>query len=422
MPASATAVFALVVVAYVSQSRRLARLQVSAPISFTVIGAIVGGTLVRENVDPAVIRSLAEATLALVLFHDAAQVRPGELRADAALCARLLLVGLPLTILAGYGAARLLLPGASVWLALLLAAALAPTDAGLGAATVLNPIVPERVRRLLNVESGLNDGLATPVVLFAIAAAGSAESGHGHAAVTALRELTIGLAVGVVAGVVCSLLLAWAARSGFLDEGLLPVGVVMVPLVAYYGCGALHGNGFVAAFFSGMAYAAASDRVRPAVAHPVDAAATEGDLQLAEQISVILGYAVWALFGVVAVAHLPALFTWAGLAFALLSLTVLRMVPVALVLLGTGLRPQTVLFVGWFGPRGLASVVFALIAVEELSDVTALRPILGCIAMTVLLCVILHGVTAGPWAARFGSWAARVKPTVELEGTTPERR
>jgi NhaP-type Na+/H+ or K+/H+ antiporter len=420
---SAIAVFAVVVVAYVSQSHRLERLHLTAPIVFSAVGAAFGLAVARGGAEPSFVRGLAEGTLALVLFHDAAQVQPRQLRREAGLCTRLLLLGLPLTILAGFGTARLLFPGAGVWLALLLAAALAPTDAGLGAATVLHPAVPARVRRVLNVESGLNDGLATPVVLFAIAAVATPADDEAVLEVSALKELSIGLLVGVVLGTVCGLLLSWAFHRRLVEVDLLPVAALAVPLLTYYGSVALHGNGFVAAFVSGTAFAAAvvSPATRPHRNGAEDAGPAEPDrpavLQFVEWTSVILGYAVWALFGIVAVAHLGQVFTWPGLVFAVLSLTVLRMVPVALVLLGTGLRRRSVLFIGWFGPRGLASVVFALLAVESLPVGTGLEAVIGAIATTVMLSVVLHGVTADPWARAYGRWIAAERPAVELAGS-----
>ena len=408
MPAAAIAAFAVVVIAFVSQSRQLDRLHLTAPIVFTTVGA-VSAWAVGTHAEPAVVHDLAELTLALILFHDAAQVQPRQLRSDALLCVRLLLVGLPLTILVGFAAAQLLMPGVGVWLALLLGAALAPTDAGLGAATVLNPVVPVRVRRILNVESGLNDGLATPVVLLAIAAAGGTSAGSGDTLAAAAGELALGVLVGVLLGAGSGWLLSRAHRAGHVDPGLLSVGVLAVPLACYYGALAAHGNGFVAAFVSGTAFAAVAGELGG-----TEAGGDAPDLETTASLSAVLGCAVWALFGILGVAKLGTTATWRGLGFAVLSLTLVRMVPVALALVGSGLRRQTVLFVGWFGPRGLASVVFALIAIESLPDSSELEAVGGAITMTVLLSVVLHGVTAEPWAAAYGRWAAHVRPSEEL--------
>ena len=414
MPASATAAFALIVVLFVSQSRRLARLQLASPIIFTTIGVIAGATTLKHDVHAGVILLFAEITLALMLFHDAAQVNPRQLRAGTSYFLRLLLIGLPLTVVAGFGAGYVLFPHVGGWLVLVLAAALAPTDAGLGAAIMGNPAVPARVRRILNVESGLNDGLVTPIVLFAIAAAGSSDSGHGASELHALRDLAVGLVTGVVVGYACGLLLSWARRRGLVQTDLIPIATLAIPLLSYFGCVAVHGNGFVAAFVSGVAYVGAAAKGSESSPAPAPEREPEDQFALTGQAADLLSYAVWALFGLVVGAEFTHLFSWAGLGFALLSLTVIRMVPVAVALCGTGMRWPTVTFIGWFGPRGLASVVFALIAFES-DPGSGLRSVLGTIAITVVLSVLLHGLTAGPFADRYGRWA-RADPALTDEG------
>jgi sodium/hydrogen antiporter len=407
-------VFALLVILFVSLSARLGRVYVTGPIVFIVAGSVLGQTVWGGSADATMIRTVAEVTLALVLFHDASQLQPRELRGDSVFTLRLLLVGLPLTIGAGYLLARGLFPEVGVWLALLLAAALAPTDAGLGSATVLNPVVPVRVRRILNVESGLNDGLATPVVLFAVAVAAGA--GSEHALPEAVREIAVGALVGAAAGFLAGRLLERSRASGWAQESLIPVAALAVPLFCYFGGVEVGGNGYIAAFVAGTAFASAQTSVEQ----------THVSLALTDQVSAFLGYAVWMLFGLIAAAaDLGQLVRWQTLVFAVLSLTALRMVPVALSLLGTGLGAQTVVFVGWFGPRGLASVVFALIAYESLDAESTVSTVIGVIAVTVTLSVLFHGVSAAPWARRYGAWVQRVQPTVETQGAVeplPVRR
>ena len=412
--ALAVALFAALVVGFIAFSAGFRRAFLTAPILFMLAGAAVGRFEAFASIDHAVIQTIAEVTLALLLFHDASQLQPRELEADAPLTGRLLLVGLPLTIVAGYVVAHLMFPGLGVWLALLLAAALAPTDAGLGAATVLNPVVPVRVRRVLNVESGLNDGLATPVVLFAIAAAsGLADGSSDHAFVKALVEIAIGAAVGAAAGFLSGRLLDTAHDRGWSQQGLVPVAVLVVPLLSYYAAHGCGGNGFIAAFVAGTMFALAQ----------VDLDRMHADLELTDQVAALLGFAVWMLFGTAIAIHLGALVQWQNLGFACLSLTVLRMVPVALSLLGSGLRLPSVLFIGWFGPRGLASVVFALIALESLDVSADVSNTAGIIATTVVLSVLLHGYTATPWARRYGAWASGpAHPKVETQASVAPRR
>lgn len=412
--AGAVCLFALVVILFVCQSERFNRFFVTGPIIFLVVGGVAGRTVVDLELEGAAIRTLAEVALMLVLFHDAAELQPRALESDLRFTCRLLLVGLPLTIGAGFLLAHALFPDVGVWLALLLAAALAPTDAGLGAATVLNPVVPARVRRILNVESGLNDGLATPVVLFAIAAAAGTEGGSStHHLSRAVLEVAIGALVGVAAGFVAGRLVDRARDRDWADRALLPIATLAVPLLCYYGADALGGNGFIAAFVAGTSYAVGQ----------LSVAELHETVGLTGLTSTFLGYAVWMVFGMVAVSDIDHLVTWRNVSYALLSLTVLRVVPVALSLLGSGLRIPTVAFVGWFGPRGLASIIFALIAFESLDADAAVSKVLSVIATTIVLSVLAHGVTAVPWSRRYGSWARRTRPAVESSGAVePLRR
>ena len=404
----AIAVFAALVVVFVALSRRLNRFYVTAAIVFTLAGVLVGAFVQYPQSEPTLVRLTAEITLTLILFHDAALVQPRELRADSQFAMRLLLIGLPLTIFAGWLLCRVLFPGVGVWLALVLAAALAPTDAGLGAATVLNPVVPTRVRRILNVESGLNDGLATPVVLFAIAGAAGAEHVGAAASISnTLLEIAVGVGVGIATGFFGARTLGWSRERGWCEPDLIAVATVMLPLLAYSAGVWAHGNGFIAAFVAGTAFSAAA---RWLPREPTALTLTEGMADL-------LGFAVWLLLGVLFAVHLRAVFEWQTLLYALLSLTVLRIVPVWLALLGSRVKLPTVAFIGWFGPRGLASVIFAMLAAEELRDDSGLVVVVNVITVTVLLSVIAHGISAEPLAERYGAWAARTKPPVETDAS-----
>lgn len=407
----AAVLFAVLVFGFTAVAAALGRRLITAPLVFVAIGAVLGiATGPIDESATAGIKLVAEVTLVLILFHDAAQVRPREIAADGSLYARLLLIGFPLTILIGYMTARVLFPELPVMMALLLAAALAPTDAGLGAPTVLNPVVPTRVRRALNVESGLNDGLATPVVLFAIAVIAGEE---GLAPRESLRDALIELALGVLAGAVVGApggaLLGWSRRRGMSTPASRTLGVLMIPLLAYGAALLVSGNGFVAAFISGSAFAGSAAWLYQ----------EETALLGAEELSDLLGYAVWLVLGLVAVPLVWREAGWRELTFAVLALTVVRMLPVALSLVGTRMQPRTAAFIGWFGPRGLASVVFALIALESLAVDNNLRVVLATICLTVLLSVIAHGFSAEPLSTRYGEWAARARPPAELADMEP---
>ena len=409
----AVVVFLGLVLAFAGSARALRRIDVSAPMAFVAAGALLSIALPDLDASAqAKLTLLTEMTLALILFHDAAQVQPRQIDADKGLIVRLLLVGLPLTLGAGWLVGHAVFPGMSGLMLLLLAAAVAPTDAGLGAATVLNPVVPVRVRRMLNVESGLNDGLCTPFVLFALAALAGEEGLRPVESIrAALVDLAVGTLVGVAVGAGAALALGWSRRHGYSSRQTRPLAVLVLPLLAYFGAELAGGNAFVAAFVAGTAFAGSARWLQD----------EESSLGLTEALADPLGFAVWFAFGLVAVPLLVDHVGWAEVAFAVLALTVLRMVPVALALLGTGLRAPTVAFVGWFGPRGLASVVFALLAAEGLELDADLTRVLTTICLTVLLSVLAHGLSADPLSARYGAWAQRTRPQAELVGSTEPR-
>jgi NhaP-type Na+/H+ or K+/H+ antiporter len=383
-------------------SARLERWDVSGPIAFMVLGLVVthGPTaMIHLSLHSSTIRSLAEVTLALVLFADASRVNVRALRADAAIPVRLLGIGLPLTIVAGAVAAEALYHSSGFWVAAAIAAIVAPTDAALGSSVVQDRRVPSGVRRILNVESGLNDGIVTPFVnLFLAGAVASEAVVSGTHAPAAALELLGGAGLGVATGLVGAVLLALARRHGWSSPGFRPLAILALALFAY-SIALLAGlNGFIAAFLAGMAFGT------------VDHHNDEAVLRFTEEAGTLLSLLVWFLFG--AVMLVPGLRDagWRDLLFALLALSVLRMVPVALSLLGTGLDRVTVAFVGWFGPRGLASVVFGLIAVDALAPEQS-KVVLAAVTVTVALSVVLHGVSSSPLAARYGAYAAgRIAP------------
>jgi sodium/hydrogen antiporter len=375
-------------------SARLERADLTAPIVFVTIGGLLAASdLVDGPSDPETLKPLVELTLVWVLFSDAARVPLKEVRRDIGSYVRLLGIGLPLTLLAGWGLASWLFPDLGIWLALLVAAALAPTDAALGVPVVTNQVVPSRVRRLITVESGLNDGIATPVVVLALAGAASAGGVPGASDLGgAVAELAVGAVVGGSLGVAGGWLLRQARRRGWAAEDFAGIAVLALAVSAYAGALVACGNGFIAAFCGGLAFGAAAGRRGPA------------ELVFLEQSSGFVSLLVWLAFGVVALPIMLDSLDLVIVFYAVLSLTVVRMIPVALASIGSGLDRRTVLFVGWFGPRGLASLVFALLALEELGP--GADEVVAVIAATVLLSVLAHGVSAAPLAAKYGEAAA----------------
>jgi sodium/hydrogen antiporter len=386
------AIIAALIFAWGTLSARLERFDVTAPIVFVAAGlALTHGPLAPLGFHPSkeLIKAMAEITLVLVLFCDASRVGLHQLRADRGLYLRLFGIALPLTIGLGALLARALAGITDVWLALIAGAALAPTDAALSAGVMANPVVPARIRRLINVESGLNDGIATPFVSFGLAGAATATHVSGVTPARAVAELGLGVVIGSAIGGAGGVLLAAARRRGWAADGFAGAAVLGLAVCGYTSAVALHGNGFIAAFTGGLAFRAASgQRGTPLV-------------PFVEETGALVSLLVWLAFGAVAVAPALGALSWQIMAYAVLSLTLIRMVPVAIALAGTRLKLPTVAFVGWFGPRGLASVVFALLALEDLG--TNASQAVTVISITVLLSVIVHGVTAQPLAARYAA-------------------
>ena len=392
---------AAVVVAYTLVASKLDHWWITGPIVFVAAGAILGPgglDVLPFSLGNETILTITELTLALLLFADASTVRLRDLEGDAGLPRRLLFVGLPLTIVIGALLAHLVFPEVGWAAAALIATILAPTDAALGLAVVTNRSVPVRIRRALNVESGLNDGIVTPFVTLFIAVV-AAEEGLGDTAwgLEALKQIGLAIVAAIVVGYLGGKLLALAAERGWTSQVSEQIAILALALLAYAGSVAIGGNGFIAAFAGGILFGAAT---RGRLADPV---------QFTETLGLAASFLVWSIFGALFVGELLSESLSARpIAYALLSLTAIRMVPVAISLIGTHLRPATVAFMGWFGPRGLASVVFTLLALEEIERSGDGDMLLETVTWTILLSVVLHGISASPIAARYGASIAAV--------------
>ncbi len=408
----ALAIAAACVVVWSVSSGRLERLYISAPIAFVIMGLVLTHgpiALIHFSPHSETIKALAEVTLALVLFTDASRVNIHELRRDVGLPIRLLAIGLPLTIGFGTAVAFGIFPGISLWVAATVGAIVAPTDAALGAAIMGDTRIPNRIRRLLNVESGLNDGIATPFVNLFLTGAVATEVVHSISVLGAAGELLIGAGVGAGVGLVGGWVLTWANARGWSAPGFRSLAPLGLALFAYSAAIEADGNGFVAAFIAGMAFGSV---VRSDLEPMVD---------FAEEAGGLLSLMVWLFFG--AAMLVPGLehATWSDFLFAVLALTAVRMVSVALALVGSGLERFTVGFIGWFGPRGLASVVFGLIAYDSLDPTDAGR-VLSAVTVTIALSVLAHGLSASPLAARYGTFSATLAGHEAEHRTTPTMR
>lgn len=392
------AILAAFVFAYSLASRRVVRTDLSAAIVGVVFGWVVGphgAGLLRVSVDGELLQSLAEGTLALVLFSDASGADLKTLRRERALPLRLLIVGLPLTLGLGYLAARWVFPSLSWAEAALLATMLAPTDAALGAPVVSNPKVPARIREGLNVESGLNDGICVPL-LFVLLGLAEGHSAGALAPRLVLEEIGIGALVGGGLALAGSVAIHRSRAHHWLEGVWAWVILPSLALLCFATAQWLGGSGFIAAFIGGLVYGSHADRYDRSVLR--ETATGVGDTA---------ALLTWLVFGAAVIGRVLPSIGGQAVAYALLSLTVVRMLPVALSLMGTGLDWPSKLFIGWFGPRGLASVVFVVIVLEGKlpGDDVLGRTVTAAICLSVLL----HGLSATPLA----KWLGRVSPAMD---------
>ena len=406
------AVFAAALFAYALLSRSFDLRSVTPQIVCLVAGLVTGWLATEVHLSQASsedLRLIGEIALVLCLFTDAARIDIRSLRGSAGVPARLLLIGLPLTILLGVLVALVMLPALGLTAAFLLAVLLAPTDAGLGQAIVTDRSIPVRIRQAINVESGLNDGMVTPLVLFAVAieeAEITGTEGDGGWIRFAVSEIGLGILVGLVLGLVGARLVRWAVATNRLSESSAWAVAPAIAILAWTLTPLIGGNAFIAAFVAGMAATAAGGRLPSVFTH------------FGETAGELAGLAVFFLFG----ALVPQIsgYSLPILVYALLSLTVLRMLPVALALRGTGLSGQTVAFIGWFGPRGLASIVLALLALGDGRHPTLQPSVAAAVATTVLLSVVAHGLSARPLLSRYARSATALPATAPEFEDAPE--
>jgi NhaP-type Na+/H+ or K+/H+ antiporter len=392
----ALAIMALALLGVAAISRRLSGAPVTPAMVFVAVGLLVGPQ-VLDGIDlessSGTVRTLAEATLALVLFCDASRIDLRELRRESGVPLRLLGIGLPLTIALGAVAAAVLFDQLDVEEAVILAIVLAPTHAALGQAVVTEPRIPGRIRQGLNVESGLNDGICVPLLFAAVAVADvESEISEGRSPVTLLlEEVGYGIVGGVLAGLVVAAIVMHAGRRNLIAGAWQQVIPAAGAALAYGTASALGGSGFIAAFVAGMTFRLALRR------DPQDLN------EFSEQLGSVLNGVTFLLFGAILLGPALGDLSWELALYGLVSLTIVRMLPVAVAMLGTRARAPTLGFLGWFGPRGLASIVFAVIVIEE-SNLPHEHLIVLAIYLTVGLSVFAHGLSAAPLANRYARW------------------
>lgn len=401
---SAILVLAVLVFGFGLLSRRLSRGVITPPLAFVGFGMLLSAPAMEllgipsllgkaDHLEP-VIHLLGEFTLVVVLFTDAAQIDIRALRRGAGLPVRLLGIGMPLTIVAGTIAAAVVFPGFELWELILLGAILAPTDAALGQAVLMSKDVPLQIRQGLSAESGLNDGIAVPVVVIFASLAGVGQLVDGepltleYCLLFAAKQVVLGPLVGLAVGFVAAMAMAWAIRREAMDHAYQEIAGLALALLAYTAASALGGNGFIATFVAGLVLGNSSATVGEGL---WDFAEEEGQL-----LVLVTFFLVGLTLGWPTLVAAP-VSAWV---YAIASLTVLRMLPVALALVDSGFDTSTRLYVGWFGPRGLASILFAILLLDEL-HVPHSEQIVQVVMLTVLLSVAAHGLTATPLTRLF---------------------
>jgi len=383
--ATAIGIYALV-------SGRLSRSIISGPMFFAAVGVVAVAAGVGEEPTgdvTGVAQAALEMTLALVLFTDAMATNITSWREEGKLPSRLLIPGMPLIILAGAIVAAGVFPELDLVGAAMVATILAPTDAALGKPVVSNKRVPVRIREALNIESGLNDGIALPFLLFFIAI-GEAEEGANLGSLL-LSAIGVAIVVGLAIGWVSARLIIASSERGWIVPMWRQIAVVVVPVVAYVVADELGGSGFIATFVGGLTFGRLLLASYPDIGN------------FAEDLAEVLTMVAFMIFGGLLLQPRFGEFTWEMLLYALLSLTLVRMLPVAISMIGTDLRPPTLLYMGWFGPRGLASLIFAAIVIEEV-DIPATDLMVNIVVLTVALSILLHGITAYSGSNAYADW------------------
>ncbi|MGA9572817.1 MAG: sodium:proton antiporter [Lysobacterales bacterium] len=388
------AILALFVFVYSVVADRVDRTVISGPMVFVVAGFLMGPSVLgwfKGNAESEDLRVLADLTLAVVLFNDAATANLSVLKRQFRIPTRMLLLGLPGAIVLGFGVAVLLFDGLSIYEAAILATMLAATDAALGKAVITNQAVPDRLREGLNVESGLNDGICVPILLFFIAL--TVVSEHGGHSLSAMelvaKELGIGMIVGASLSLVGTMLLRWCQKRKWVSEIWRQVTAVALAFSCFAVADSLHGSGYIAAFIGGLFFGYREKK------------STHSLVLASEGTGETLALVTWMLFGAMVIGPAFKQFSWDVVLYALLSLTFVRMIPIYLSLTGLGESVASRLFVGWFGPRGLASIVFAIMVINEgVPHGELLALVVTC---TVFLSLVLHGISANPLAKRLGN-------------------
>lgn len=384
-------IIALVILGYGYFSKLLLRFNISGPMIFTAVGVFlsplgIGPSETKLNAE--LVQIVAEFALIVILFSDASALNLKKLRGEWSIPLRLLFIALPITIIVATLIAKEFFPDETTTYLLLMALILAPTDAALGKAVVTDKMVPEKIRSDINIESGLNDGIVLPVLLTVVA---MIMSGQDHAQDNSwiaylAQQIIFGAVIGSAVGYISARLSLKVIQKDWMESHYHNLVPIALAVLSYYLAEYFGGNGFMAAFFAGLFLGNYSEDLRK---HVEDFAESEGDLLI------LISFLV---FGIAFIPPTIDYWDFNVFLYSLLSLTVLRMVPVAISLIGTKFDLSTILFLGWFGPRGIASILYVLIVINQLGPIKGHETIYSVISLTILLSIILHGLSAQPFA------------------------
>ena len=385
----------LCILAVAAISRRIQGTIITLPMVYTALGLLIGSQalgIVKMGLDNEIIQLIAELTLVLVLASDATRIDLKLLIRDHNLPIRLLGIGLPLTMIAGTLVAFVMFGELGFWGAAVLAMILSPTDASLGQSVVSNPRVPVRIRQALNIESGLNDGIAMPFLLLAISMAVAVDEKQPVDLffLSASSQILLGVIVGVIIGWLEAQFINWGRRSGWMSSQFQKISAIALVLLTYGVAEVVGGNGFIAAFCLGMTFSYFIEQ--------------DSGEEMYEYVEVEVQALIMLTFLMFGAVMLPlALDSFNGMVvlYALISLTLVRMIPVAISSIGSSVKPITTAFVGWFGPRGTASIIYIYFVLDA-EGLTGVDLIYEVVMITVLFSIILHGVTAAPGSNRYG--------------------
>jgi NhaP-type Na+/H+ or K+/H+ antiporter len=402
-----------VVAVYSLAAKRLSTTLVTGPMLFTAVGVMIGPKafdLVDLTLSNDDVELLLNTTLAVVLFVDATHINLTSMRRGWSGPARLLLLSFPAMLVFGYAIGWALFPSLGIFAVAAIATILAPTDAALGQAVITNPKVPLGIRQTLSVESGLNDGLALPVLITILAVAqADAAADPAHVLVDELvKEVGFGLLAGLGIGLLATGAIWTAKRMSLPITGVAVSVASLGALVAAAGAAqAMGGSVLIAAFVAGLA-----------VAPQIQSFGHEASA-FSEEVVVILTLLAFVVFGGGILSSQLSSLSWQVALYAILSLAVLRPLAVAVGAIGSGATTQTIAFVGWFGPRGLASILFVAVIVRKAPDLDGLATILSVMTWTVAASIVAHGLTAWPGSNAYARWATR---NPELIEDGPEHR